>query len=104
LAGAEERLGLSAIPDELDFSLESWHDGTRRQYICRLTHVALDTTWTSDAHDDLEAAVKDALARSDTPPVDPGFWRGARSALPYALLGWAVLIVTSVVLWHLMST
>ena len=95
--------GLSAIPDELDFSLESWHDGVRRQYICRLTHVARNTTWTSAAHETLDGAVRDALARCDLPPVDPGFWRGARSAVPYALLSWAVMIIIGAAIWHLIA-
>lgn len=103
LAEAALRRGLSVIPDELDFSLESWHDGTCRRYKCKLTHAARNESWVSAAYDSPEAAVNDALTRCNIPPVDAGFWRGARSALPYALVSWVVMIAIGAMIWHLLA-
>ncbi|HVJ42128.1 MAG TPA: hypothetical protein VM639_11545 [Dongiaceae bacterium] len=95
--------GLAIIPDELTASIKSWHDGTRRKYLCTLTDVAQHRSWTSGTHDTLEAAVAEAMRCHDIPSVDPGFWRGVRSVLPYAILAWAMVIGIAVLIWRLLA-
>lgn len=99
-----ESLQLPLIPDHLNVTIKSWHDGSHRKYICTLSHIGReDERWTSQVHDSVEAAMTAALTASHTPTVDGKFWLGVRSAVPLALLSWAAIAFFGMMVWRWLS-
>lgn len=88
---------LRKLPGRYELTINSWHDGTCRQYVCVVADTAdTQAKWTSQPSNDLQKALSEAMQAANIPVVDGQFWRGVTISMPISLALWGLIIVAAI--------
>ena len=91
---------LQRVPGRYELTINSWHDGTRRQYVCAVADtVDTQAQWISQPSADLQLALSEVMRAANIPVVDDRFWRGVTISVPISLALWGLIIIAAVALF-----